>query len=219
MKLSYKMSAEEETEESEEDVLSLISLAGSENWSPQTLTYFGPEKRSICIFGDIEEAMALAIVSQLMELGESDEIIHVYINTYGGDLNQALAIYDTMRMIQAPIVTIACGACMSAGLLIYQGGDLRCATPNTRFMYHEPIYGLQAISAEGADAFVQNYTWAKTTYENILKERSKMKKKTWKDKFSGATNFFFTAHEAKEYRLVDEIIYPVTKKIKVIKNG
>lgn len=187
--------------------LSELFLGGTENWGPKVLTYFGESNRTILIAGDIEEVLANCIVSQLLELdSQSNETITVYINTEGGDVHQALAIFDTMRTIKSPIVTLAVGTCMSAGLLLLQGGDIRSTMPRTRFMYHEPLAGGSVFNSESAAAFAENYEWAKSQAQQIIMERGSITPRQWADEFHGRTAMFLTAQEALDFGLLDTIL-------------
>lgn len=123
------------------DLLSGLGMDKDETWAPDTLTFFGPEKRSICFAGEVTEESATVIISQLFELNSRDneEPIYLYINTGGGDLVQGLAIYDVIRSLECPVIGIALGGCQSAGLIILSSCDLRYSYPSTTFMYHNPI--------------------------------------------------------------------------------
>jgi ATP-dependent Clp protease protease subunit len=197
----------EESDELQDGLFDFAQLQGQEVWTPQTLTYYGPNSRTILIAGEIDEGLSNSVISQLFALDEADKEtpITIYINTHGGEVGQALAMYDIMRSIGPQIITIAMGNCMSAGLLLLQAGDVRVSMPNARLMYHEPISEGQALSQEGASAFVSNYIWAKDTINGIIKQRSKISNKNWEKYFDGKTAFYFNPPEALKIGLIDHI--------------
>src|ERR1700729_1441012 len=65
----------------------------------------------------IDSGVANALIAQLLHLeAESQELgINLYINCEGGDLPSMLALYDTMRYIQAPVATTCVGQAIAAG--------------------------------------------------------------------------------------------------------
>ena len=211
------MNTEQEPQLQEEDGelngLELSALfGGSENWAPDTLVYYGPENRAILVAGDVEPGMANSIISQLLQLDSvSQQPIVMYINTDGGDVHQAFAIYDTMRSIRSQIITVAMGTCMSAGVILLQGGDVRTSMPHTRLMYHEPIATATAFDAETAKAFLDNYDWALSQGKGIITERASLSEEQWEEYFAGKTGMYLTAEEAKELNLLDIVTVYATK--------
>ena len=204
MKIHNRFRNDEEEEEEDNDIL--IKAAG-DSWGPDTLTFFGKDSRAILISGEITQALANCVISQLLELAaESDEPIHVYINTDGGECTSGLAIYDMMRIIPAPVVTVVIGACHSAGLFILQGGDRRGAIPHASFFYHEPISSYQVATEDAAATYTNHYKTLREAIDKILISRSKISKAIWKKDFAGKTAFFFTTEEAIAYKLVDEVV-------------
>ena len=188
-----------------------------EAWSPGDVLYFGPSSRSIAVFGQIGTELVLPAISQILELDgrDSKEAIRVHINTEGGSLSDGFAMYDALRSVQAPIVTITTGLCASAGLLILAAGDLKLATESTVFFYHQailPSEGFQSIAQ--LDATAEGYQIAQQSYDNIIITRNKIKKTIWKKEFEGKTAKYFNAEQALEYGIIDGII-PNNKKKKV----
>ena len=199
----------EDTEEEEEDITAGMELiTAPETWGPDTLTFFGKDSRAILISGEVSQGLANCVISQLLELASEceEEPIYVYINTDGGDVISGLAIYDMMRIIPCPIITVVMGACHSAGLFILQGGDRRGATPHASFFYHEPVAFYSANTEHATIAHTEHYKQLREQIDDILQKRSKISKTAWKKYFAGKTAFFFSATQAKEYKLIDEIV-------------
>jgi ATP-dependent Clp protease protease subunit len=184
-------------------------------WGPTDVRYFGPGTKSVCIFGEINRQASLVGISQILDLDSQDKTIPltVYINTEGGALTDALAIYDCLRSIGSPIITITTGSCASAGLLLLQAGDIRTTTENTLFYYHQPtVPSDDFICVEQIQGTEIAYTFCQKKYDELLLKRSQMKRSVWKNEFSGKLSKYFTADMALEYSLVDEILYNNKKK-------
>lgn len=177
-------------------------------WDTNSLAFYGPDSRSILISDIISEKTANCVNSQIMELSaRSDtEPIYMYMNTAGGSIVDGLSIYDMMKITPCPIVCIVAGACYSAGLFILQGADLRCATQNSSFFYHEPIHESSANTEHAMEALANKYKLNNLVITNILLERSKMSKTTWKKTFLSRTAYYFSAQQALEYKLIDELV-------------
>ena len=204
-------------EEDKTKVEQILSMGQS--WSPNDVLYFGPAKRAIALYGPVCRETTFPIISQVLELEHIDPgvPIRLHINTEGGSLSDALALYDALRGVSAPIITVATGMCASAGLLLLSAGDLRLSTTNTVFFYHEPILPLEEISSlkqlqQTADAYKQ----CKTLYESILRKRSGIDDKLWKSEFEGETSKYFDVDQALKYNLIDDVIRHAEKKIKIL---
>lgn len=103
--------------------------------------------RIIFITGEFTQDMADAVVAQLLflEAEDAEKDIFMYINSPGGMLTSANAIYDTMQYIKPDIVTMGYGQCCSAGSFILAAGTKgkRHVLPNTEVMIHELSAGNQ----------------------------------------------------------------------------
>jgi ATP-dependent Clp protease, protease subunit len=110
------------------------------------------KERIIFLTGPFNDEMATLIVAQLLYL-EADnpkKEINLYINSPGGVVTSALAIYDTMQFIRCPVITLCTGQAASAGSLILTSGqkDMRFALPNSRIMVHQPSGGFQGQATD-----------------------------------------------------------------------
>ena len=188
-----------------------------EAWSPGDVLFYGPQARSLTCYGDINRQTSLVLSSQILELEtRGTGPITIYLNTDGGVLADALAIYDTLRSIKSPVVTIATGVCASAGLLLLSAGDIRLSYPNTIFFYHQPIFpGQEVHSTEQIQSTAKMYELAKAKYDGIIQRRCGMDAKLWNEEFFNRTTKYFTAQEAKTYNMVDGIIPHAEKATKL----
>ncbi len=157
--------------------------------------------------GGIYSGAADNIIAQLLSLEAEDpeKDIQLYINSPGGDLQAALAIYDTMQYIKCPVRTICVGMAASAAALILAGGakGKRYALPNARIMIHQP-WG--AVSGQVTDIKIRadEYMKMRQRVNEILAFHTgqpieKIARDTERD-------FFMSPEEAKEYGLIDEVI-------------
>jgi ATP-dependent Clp protease protease subunit len=104
-------------------------------------------ERIIFLNGQIEDTMASLVSAQLLFL-EADnpaKPIYMYINSPGGVVTAALAMYDTMQFIKAPVGTLCMGMAASAATLILAAGEAgqRVCLPNASIMLHQPSGGYQ----------------------------------------------------------------------------
>lgn len=163
--------------------------------------------RILFISGEIDSHMADVVIAQLLFLNseDKDKDISIYINSPGGSITAGLAIFDTMRHINAPVSTICVGQAASMGAFLLSAGEKgkRFALPNSEIMIHQPLGG---VSGQAEDI--------KIHAENILKIRSKLNKILAEntghpisiiEKDTDRDNFM-TAQEAAEYGIVDMVI-------------
>jgi ATP-dependent Clp protease protease subunit len=105
------------------------------------------KERIIFLTGPFEDGMSSLICAQLLFLESENpkKEIAMYINSPGGIVTSALAIYDTMQYIKSPVSTVCMGMAASAGSLILTAGEpgRRVALPNARIMVHQPSGGFQ----------------------------------------------------------------------------
>jgi len=103
--------------------------------------------RIIFLVGQIEDHIANLIVAQLLFLESEDpnKEISIYINSPGGVVSAALAIYDTMTFIRPDVSTLCIGQAASAGALLLAGGakGKRHCLPNSVVMIHQVLGGYQ----------------------------------------------------------------------------
>ena len=163
--------------------------------------------RIIFLSTQFEDNMASLIVAQLLflESEDPDKDIYLYINSPGGVVTSAMAIYDTMQFIKPDVVTICMGQACSAGSLILMAGakDKRFCLPNSRVMIHQPSGGFQGqatdieIHAREMQATKKrlNELYAKHTGNSIDVIRENMERDN-----------FMSAEQAKQFKLVDHIV-------------
>ena len=164
-------------------------------------------ERIVFIGQPLDDQIANLVVAQLMHLesDDPDKDINVYLNSPGGSLSSALAIYDAMRFVAPDIQTICFGIAMSGGSLILAGGTegKRMALPNARILIHQPTSGFQGQSTDveiHAREVLElrrrtEQIYARHTGQSIEQLHADMER-----------DRFFSADEAAEYGLIDRVI-------------
>jgi ATP-dependent Clp protease, protease subunit len=164
--------------------------------------------RIIFIGTPIDDTVANLTIAQLLflEAEDPDRDIHLYIHSPGGVVSAGLAIYDTMQFIKPDVVTICMGQAASMGALLLCSGakGKRSALPNARVMVHQPLGGSLGQSTD-IEIYAKEILTLRAKLNHILAKHSgqpleKIEKDTDR-------NFFMSAEEAKEYGIIDEVIY------------
>ncbi len=109
--------------------------------------------RKVMIFGQITDKLARDVVSRILALAdESAKPIQIYVNSPGGHVESGDSIHDIVKFVRSsvPIYMIGTGWVASAGALIYIAGEkkLRFCLPNTRFLLHQPMGGVQGPATD-----------------------------------------------------------------------
>ena len=165
--------------------------------------------RIVFISGEVNDDMANAICAQLLFLQSQDAAkeISVYVNSPGGSVTAALAIYDTMQFIKCPIATYCLGQAASMGAVLLTAGTKgrRFALPNARIMIHQPWGGAEG-KASDIEITAREILRLKEVLNSIL---SKHSGKSMDDVVRDTDrDHFMSAAEAKEWGLIDEIVSP-----------
>jgi ATP-dependent Clp protease protease subunit len=164
--------------------------------------------RIVFLAGPIIDPIANSIIAQMLYLAaqEPSKEIKFYINSPGGVLTSALAIYDTIQYVNCPVSTVCVGAAASGAAVLLAAGTKgkRFALPNSEIMLHQVAVsgvGGQAIEVEIA---AKQVVKLKNKINNILSNHTgqpldKVEKDTDRD-------FYLSSHEAKKYGIVDDVI-------------
>ena len=168
--------------------------------------------RIIFLGTSIDDNVANAVVAQILFLqtDDPDKDIHIYINSPGGIVTSGLAIYDTMQYVKPNIATYCIGQAASMGALLLSAGTKgkRYSLPHARVMLHQPMGGFQG-QATDIEIHAREILKMKDTLNQIISRHTvqpleKIRTDTDRD-------FFMSAHEAKEYGIVDEVIESIKK--------
>ncbi|MBX3398866.1 MAG: ATP-dependent Clp protease proteolytic subunit [Gemmataceae bacterium] len=131
--------------------------------------------------------------------------IHMYINSPGGSVSAGLAIYDAMQFVDCPIHTYCMGlaASMAAVLLCAGTKGKRYALPNSKVMIHQP-YGQVGGQVSDIEIQASELIKAHERLNQIMADHTGQSieviaKESDRDRY-------FSANEAKEFGLVDDVL-------------
>ncbi len=179
------------------------------------------KERIIFLGTGISDQIANLIVAQLLYLNREDpeREIQMYINSPGGMIYAGLAVYDTMRQISAPVMTVAVGLTASFGTVLLSAGTKgrRFALPSATIHMHQPWTSGGGGQATDIEIQAREILRQRDLLNSILSERTgqplaRIEEDTDRD-------FYMTAQQAKEYGLIDDILIPPAKEDKSKKDG
>ena len=164
--------------------------------------------RIIVLSEDVNSASASVIVAQLLYLEGQDpeKDIYFYINSPGGSISDGMAIHDTMNYIKCDVSTICVGMAASMGAFLLSCGakGKRIALPNAEVMIHQPSAGTQGKVTD-MEIDVEHFLKIKQRINKILADNTG--KTPEQIKSDSERDNWMTAEEAKEYGLIDKVIY------------
>jgi len=173
------------------------------------------ENRVVFLIGEINQSSAARVMMQMLYLDnqKKGQDINFYINSPGGAVDDTLALYDTMRFLGSDVATYCLGRAYSGGSILLTAGakGKRFILPHAKVMIHQPYGGVFGQTEDiriQADQIIKskrqlNEILARHTGQDV----EKVQRDSERDKY-------FTAYEAKEYGLVDEVIEMPEKKPK-----
>ena len=168
--------------------------------------------RIIFLQGEVDDDSANLIVAQMLFLQFDDPKadIHLYINSPGGSVTAGMSVYDTMHYVTCDVATYCIGmaASMAATLLAAGTKGKRNALPHAKVMIHQPWS--QGIGGQASDVEIE--------MKENLKEKTRLNQIL--ERHTGRTlgqieaeterNRYFTAQEAKDFGLVDDVLVKIS---------
>jgi ATP-dependent Clp protease, protease subunit len=156
----------------------------------------------------ITDMTANLVIQQMLYLQyeNRNQEIHFYINSPGGSVTASLAIYDTIQFLECPVVTYCMGMAASGAAILLASGakGKRYALPHAKVMIHQPWS--QGMFGQASDVEIE--------MKEILREKRRLNEIL--ARHTGQTievieneterNRYFTASEAKEFGLVDDVL-------------
>ncbi|MCM8791909.1 MAG: ATP-dependent Clp protease proteolytic subunit [Candidatus Omnitrophica bacterium] len=164
--------------------------------------------RIVFIGTPIDDIVANLVIAQILFLQMEDpsKDINIYINSPGGAVTSGLAIYDTIQFVKCDVATYCVGQATSMGALLLASGTKgkRFALPNSRIMIHQPWGGIQG-AAEDISRHAKEILKLRDRINEILSFHTKQPlEKIQRDT---DRDYFMSAQEAKEYGIIDEVIF------------
>ncbi|HLE35743.1 MAG TPA: ATP-dependent Clp endopeptidase proteolytic subunit ClpP [Candidatus Acidoferrales bacterium] len=167
-------------------------------------------KDNIIFIGtSIDDHVANLVTAQLLflEAEDPEKDISLYINSPGGSITAGMAIYDTMQFVRPNVVTICVGQAASIAALLLTAGapKKRFALPNSRILIHQPWMSGLSGQATDIDIHAKEILRMRSVINKLIADHSghpleKVEKDVERD-------FIMSADQAKQYGLIDEIIY------------
>jgi ATP-dependent Clp protease protease subunit len=167
------------------------------------------EERIIFLGAPIDDVVANDVIAQLivLESNDPDRDILIYINSPGGSFTALTAIYDTLQFVRPEIQTYCMGQAASAAAVLLAAGTKgkRYALNNSRVLIHQPSGGTEgAMQISDLDIQAREILRMRELMEQILSKHTgqsldQVHADVERDKI-------FTADQAKEYGIVDEVI-------------
>ena len=164
-------------------------------------------ERIVFLGGPIDDHMANIIIAQLIFLEHEDpkKEIRLYINSPGGSVTAAMAIYDTMNHIKPDVATVCVGIAASAAAVLLSSGakGKRYCLPNSEVMIHQVMGGAEGQASDIA-IVAKHILRTKENLNKILaKNTGKPIAQIEKD---SDRDYYMTSDEAKKYGIIDEIV-------------
>lgn len=165
------------------------------------------EERIVFLGTPINDDIANSVIAQLLFLEKQnrEKDITLYVNTPGGQVTSALAIYDTMQHVAPPISTVCLGMAASGGAIILMAGrkGKRYALPHSEIMIHQPLGGTEGQATDIA-IHAKHILNIKDLLNELIAQHTgqpieKVKEDTERDKF-------MSAKEALKYGVIDKVV-------------
>ena len=155
-----------------------------------------------------EDSIGLAIRAMyLLADMDPNKEIELFVCSYGGELDEAFALHDVTRTIKVPVHTVALGKCMSAAPLLVACGQkgYRWASEHTQFMLHDCALEPEEGSPVSITAHVEAAKAQMVRYAELLAKYTDKPKSHWTRMFSQRADRYFSAEEAQDWGLIDQI--------------
>lgn len=183
--------------------------------SPEEYTYWKDRKnRTFYIDYEIDEDYSLVELAKIiiqMNFEEKDiespEPIHLFIHSYGGDIEQSLFFCDLVKSSRIPIITIGMGVAMSAGFLIFLSGKKRFAFSHTSMLVHSGSAAFQG-TAEQIEEVQKNYKKQIEQMKSYILENTNIDEKTFNKNRN--KDWYLSSDEVLKYGVIDEVITDIT---------
>jgi len=157
----------------------------------------------------IDDNVANLVTAQLLflEAEDPEKDVSLYINSPGGVVTAGMAIYDTIQFIRPDVATICIGQAASVAALLLASGTpgKRFALPNSRLLIHQPTMGGLSGQATDIDIHAREILRIRASLNEILAKHTgqpieKIERDVERD-------FWMSAQQAREYGIIDEIIF------------
>ncbi len=157
---------------------------------------------------EINDLTATMAIQQMLYLQyeNRNQEIHFYINSPGGSVTATLAIYDTMQFLECPVVTYCMGLAASGAAILLAAGakGKRYALPHAKVMIHQPWTSGMYGQASDVEIEMKEILREKKRLNEILAKHTGQLIEVVESETE--RNRYFSAAEAKEFGLVDDVL-------------
>jgi ATP-dependent Clp protease protease subunit len=173
--------------------------------------------RDIFLNGHVDEVTVGMVMEHIFEINALDDMnegilkdyerdpIVLRINTYGGYIYDKWALIDTIMTSETPVITMAMGKVMSAGIFILLAGDKRIGNKHTSYMIHNLSGGAGGQPDDIKDSYEHMKVLEQMGKDFIL-SRTSISKEKLDDLYKTKTDWYFSSKEALKYGIIDEVI-------------
>lgn len=164
------------------------------------------KSRSVLLSGEINKRLAERVIKQLILLeADAEDPIRIFIDSPGGDADAGYAIFDMLRFVTPPVVTIGMGLVASAAAIVLLAAprERRVGLPNSHYLIHQPLSGIRGVATE-IEIHARELEKLRSKINQMIAEETgqsleKVERDTDRD-------YWLNADEAQEYGLVSRII-------------
>jgi ATP-dependent Clp protease protease subunit len=166
-------------------------------------------ERIVFIGTPIDDGVANAVIAQLLHLAaQSPTDIHLYLNSAGGSFPAMMAIYDTMRHVEADVATLCVGQVAAIpALLLAAGSDgKRSLLPHARVVLHQPF----APGSQGSLSDLAREAAELARVRTLAEERLAAHTGRSVEQVRADTDraLVLSGQEAVDYGLADQVLQP-----------
>jgi len=165
----------------------------------------------ILYLADNEDNAVDEIIKSILEINDDDKgtasprPIHLYINSYGGDVYPFLGLIDVIIASKTPVYTYTLGAAMSSALLVVLAGHKRFAYKHSTFMYHQVSTGEWGTTKHLEEDLVESKRLQKIL-DNIILEKTKITKRQLTSIYNNKKDWYMSSEDALRYQIIDQIL-------------
>jgi len=168
------------------------------------------DRRIVVVRGRLESAIANQVAGALLVLDMAGiEPIQLYLSAPDGELAAAFAVVDAIDTVRAPVHAVVTSEVGGAAVAVLAAAERRTAFPHARIRLAEPRVATVAGTADEVTAAAGRYLRELEEMAVRLADVTGQPRSRIEDDLSNGRTF--TAEEAKEYGLIDEIAGPATR--------
>ena len=179
---------------------------GEKQAGPDPLLVKMLKTRTILLSGEINKDLAEKTIRQLLLLEDmGTDPIRIFIDSPGGDADAGYAIFDMIRFVNPPVITLGIGLVASAAAIIQLASprERRFGLPNSHYLIHQPLSGIRGVATD-IEIHARELGKLREKINRLISEETgvpaeQVEKDTDRD-------YWMTAEEAVNYGLISRVI-------------